>query len=152
MLLHVKPAVWRRIDTYASVTLSHLHEIIQITMGWQQAHLYAFRDDFAFGGRYNFAATLSAICQLGDTLQYVCDFGDNWEHAMMIEKALAARAKIRYPRCVSGNNACPPEDCGGPWGYADMLRTLADRRSHRRDELINRLGGPSIPGHSNAQR
>ncbi len=144
-LLHVKPTVWRLIDTHASVTLSQLHQIIQAAMGWQQTHLYAFQDDSVFGGRCNSSATLPAICQPGDTLRYVYDFGDNWEHAVVIEKALPASAKVRYPRCVSGNNACPPEDCGGPRGYAELCRTLADRRSQYRDEIIGRLGGSFNP-------
>ena len=79
------------------------------------------------------------------TLRYVYDFGDNWEHLVTIEKEMRIRPGVIYPRCVAGKNACPPEDCGGSWGYADMLRTLAGRRNARRRELVEWLGGSFDP-------
>jgi len=144
VLVDTSPMVWRRFDTYATVTLSQLHYFIQGTMGWELAHLFSFHDQL---GRHmtNDSSTLADVCRIGDTLGYVYDFGDNWEHLVTIEKEMRIRPGVIYPRCVAGKNACPPEDCGGSWGYADMLRTLAGRRNARRRELVEWLGGSFDP-------
>ncbi len=141
-----RPAVWRRFDTYSTLTLSQLHYCIQGVMGWEMAHLFSFHDEL---GRceINNSLILANVCRIGDTLCYVYDFGDNWGHLVTIEKEMRTCTGVVYPRCVAGRNACPPEDCGGPWGYAEMLRTLAGRRNARRRELIDWLGGPFDPKH-----
>lgn len=115
-------------------------------MGWEMAHLFSFHDEL---GRceINNSLILANVCRIGDTLCYVYDFGDNWGHLVTIEKEMRTCTGVVYPRCVAGRNACPPEDCGGPWGYAEMLRTLAGRRNARRRELIDWLGGPFDPKH-----
>jgi hypothetical protein len=138
--------VWRRFDTYSTVTLSQLHYFIQGVMGWELAHLFSFHDEL---GRFEISnrSTLANVCRVGDTLRYVYDFGDNWEHLVTIEKEIRTRTGVIYPRCVAGRNACPLEDCGGPWGYADMLKTLAGRRNARRLELVEWLGGLFDPKH-----
>ena len=108
--------------------------------------LFSFHDEL---GRceINNSLILANVCRIGDTLCYVYDFGDNWGHLVTIEKEMRTCTGVVYPRCVAGRNACPPEDCGGPWGYAEMLRTLAGRRNARRLELIDWLGGPFDPKH-----
>ena len=131
VLQGTRPAVWRRFDTYSTVTLSELHYIIQGAMGWELAHLFTFNDEL---GRFQIGddSVLANICRLGDSLLYVYDFGDNWEHLVTVEKEMKTRAGAIYPHCVAGRHACPPEDCGGPWGYMDMVKTLAGRRNARR--------------------
>ncbi|WP_211704278.1 plasmid pRiA4b ORF-3 family protein, partial [Paraburkholderia aspalathi] len=103
-------------------------------------------DDFDDGMTDDTGVRLDTICQPGGGFIYNYDFGDGWEHVVVIEKAVAIDPGIRYPRCTAGRNACPPEDCGGPWGYADMLKTLAGKRNRERAELIEWLGGEFDPG------
>ena len=80
------------------------------------------------------------VCHVGDALTYTYDFGDNWQHLVTVEKVMA-RPTDTYPGVVAGKYACPPEDCGGPWGYGDMIKVLAGRRNARRRELVEWLGG-----------
>jgi hypothetical protein len=67
--------------------------------------------------------------------------GDNWGHTIQVEKVLDAGPGVRYPRCLAGKRACPPEDCGGPWGYADLLEAIQDPRHERHEELLEWVGG-----------
>ena len=139
-LLGVAPTVWRRFDTYADVTLSQLHYFIQGSMGWELAHLFSYQDGRGYGGQISSASRLCDVCHVGDALTYTYDFGDDWQHLVTVEKMMA-KPTGTYPRVVAGKNACPPEDCGGPWGYADMRKVLAGRRNARRRELVDWLGG-----------
>ncbi len=136
-LLEVSPAVWRRFDTYADVTLLQLHHIIQGAMGWDLAHLYSF--EHRYGGEFSNESRLCDVCGVGDTLTYVYDFGDDWQHLVSVEKAMT-RPTGTYPRVIEGNRACPPEDCGGSWGYEEMLAVLAGPRNARRRELVEWVG------------
>lgn len=138
-LLDVSPKVWRRFDTFADVTLFQFHHLLQGAMGWDLAHLYAFEDGRGYGGQFSTAARLCDVCQVGDALTYVYDFGDDWRHLVTVEKAMT-RQSGHYPRVIEGSRACPPEDCGGPWGYADMLRVLAGPRNARRREVVEWVG------------
>jgi hypothetical protein len=130
-----KPPVWRRILMPGGMTLRDLHRAIQAAMGWHDSHLHAFdlngrqygdprnADDVADENRL----TLSGLLKSGVTrFAYTYDFGDNWEHAVVIEKALPTDAANAYPACVAGKRNCPPEDCGGPWGYLHLLEILAN--------------------------
>lgn len=142
VLQDVRPAIWRCFDTESTVTLDTLHDIIQGAMGWELAHLYAFHN--ALGQEIRSGETLTELVHPGDSLLYVYDFGDDWQHLVTVEKQMV-KPSGHYPRVVAGKNACPPEDCGGPWGYADLVKTLAGQRSTRRRELIDWLGGPFDP-------
>lgn len=146
VLSGTRPVVWRRFDTYPTVTLSQLHYYIQGVMGWELAHLFSFHGELGHL-EINKSYTLAKISRIGDTLSYLYDFGDNWEHLVTIEKEMKIVAGVVYPRCVAWRNACPPEDCGGVWGYADLLRTLAGKRNARRRELIEWLGSSFDPKH-----
>src|SRR5262249_4936275 len=77
--------------------------------------------------------------------RYTYDFGDNWRHTIQVEKVLAPAAGERYPKCVKGKRACPPEDCGGVWGYAELLEALADPKHKRHEELKEWVGGEFDP-------
>ena len=72
---------------------------------------------------------------------YTYDFGDNWDHTILIEKTLPAESGVRYPRCTAGKGACPPEDCGGPWGYASLLEAIRDPSHPEHEEMTEWLGG-----------
>jgi hypothetical protein len=154
-LREIKPEISRRIEVASTITLADLHQVIQAAMGWMDSHLHDFdlgdvrygmvQDDFDDGMADETGVRLDTVCQLGARFIYNYDFGDGWEHLVVIEKAVAIEPGTRYPRCTAGRNACPPEDCGGPWGYADMLKTLAGKRNAERAELIEWLGGEFDP-------
>jgi hypothetical protein len=76
---------------------------------------------------------------------YTYDFGDNWEHTIQIEKVVDAEPGIRYPRCIDGKRACPPEDCGGAWGYGDFLKAIQDPKHSEHEEMTEWIGGEFDP-------
>ena len=141
-LLGVAPVIWRRVDTYATVTLIQLHCIIQAAMGWEMSHLFSFDDEL--GRAFEPESRLSDVAAVGDWLLYTYDFGDNWQHRVTIEKVIA-KPSGTYPKVVAGKHACPPEDCGGPWGYMEMCEVLAGPNNARRRELQEWLGGEFNP-------
>ncbi|WP_169914697.1 plasmid pRiA4b ORF-3 family protein [Rhodococcoides yunnanense] len=142
----VVPAVWRRIAVPSNILLPELHNVIQDAMGWEDRHLHAFYTgdgSYEDGRRFEMRLTLeedddgTGICeddvpvdrllsQVGDNLGYQYDFGDNWEHRIVLE-AIGPVGDDGV-RCLDGEGACPPEDCGGVHGYADFLAVLADPR------------------------
>jgi len=149
-LREIRPEIWRRIEVPSTITLAELHHVIQNAMGWTNSHLHDFDlgdvrygmalDDFDDGMADERDALLDRVCQPGSRFIYNYDFGDGWEHVGVVEKVVAMQPGVRYPRCTAGRN-----DCGGPWGYADMLKTLAGKRSSERTELIEWLGGEFDP-------
>jgi hypothetical protein len=158
------------------MTLGALHHVIQLAMGWQDCHLHEF--DLA-GTRYGTddgggwgpppkderRAKLSRVAPAGSRFSYEYDFGDSWEHEVAVEKVLDTGPGKTPPICLAGQRACPPEDCGGTWGYEEMLAALADpnhqeHESYRewvgrafdpeafdRDEINDRLLGLSSHDH-----
>ncbi len=144
-----KPPIWRRILAPASMTLGDLHDAIQAAMGWEGGHLHAFDvggrqygdrrevDDCADENRL----TLGGAQQSGVArFRYTYDFGDDWDHEVTIEKTLPAEEGKAYPACVAGKRACPPEDCGGVWGYQDIIDILANPNHPERAERLEWLG------------
>jgi hypothetical protein len=115
--------------------LDQLHGVIQVAMGWSDYHMHVFSTD---AGEYGVPdpelgfldarhTTLSRLLsEPGDRIRYTYDFGDNWEHDIVLESALPEHPEQLYPTCVAGKGACPPEDCGGIWGYARLREVLAD--------------------------
>lgn len=131
----LKPPVWRRLLVPGTMTLGALHQAIQAAMGWHDCHLHAF--DIAgeqFGDRRTVddvadenRVTLNSLARSGVTrFAYTYDFGDNWEHTITVEKSEPMVEGKAYPVCIAGKRTCPPEDCGGVWGYSDLLAILAD--------------------------
>jgi Plasmid pRiA4b ORF-3-like protein len=130
-LRDIEPSIWRRV-LVEDCTLAALHGIIQNCMGWDDDHMHAFE---VRGETYShpdlddaedeIEMTLGQIAE-GRTKKftYTYDFGDDWRHVIQIEKRLPAEEGVRYPRCVDGQRAGPPEDCGGPWGYSEILEIL----------------------------
>jgi hypothetical protein len=148
-LRNTKPPIWRRILMPTGMTLADLHLAIQATMGWRDSHLHAFdvggeqygdpsaMDDVANERRL----TLNALVKAGVTrFAYTYDFGDDWEHDILIEKAPPASDAKVYPACVAGKRNGPPEDCGGPWGYANLLEMLANPAHPEHEEQLEWLG------------
>ena len=147
----VRPAVRRRVLVPADLSLAELHDVIQAAMGWQGYHLWRFDVggveygrpiDGDFGlpladARY---ARLDAVAGRGNVLLYEYDFGDSWEHRVRVEKVLPREPGTAYPVCVLAERACPPEDCGGVWGYAELLDVLADPAHPERATMLEWLG------------
>jgi hypothetical protein len=137
-LLDVQPAVWRRVIVPASISLPQLHRVMQIIMGWQDYHLHEFCFDSVSYGVPDpdgpddpplldeKRVKLERVLGTRSSFNYLYDFGDGWEHRVKVEKRLPANPDMRWPRCTSGRNACPPEDVGGPGGYTDLLRAIED--------------------------
>lgn len=136
-LVGSKPPIWRRIQVSATIKLSELHRVLQEAMGWTDSHMHAFNIgarsygeadpelEMADEGR----VTLNKVVK-GEKakFRYEYDFGDGWEHQLLVEKVLPADPDVHYPRCVTGKRRCPPEDCGGIWGYARLVEALRDPR------------------------
>lgn len=153
-LKNVEPAIWRKFQVPEDLSLDELHDIIQVVMGWENAHLYEFRvDDQRFGQPDDDApeeleeADETYLDDLelkeNDTLLYVYDFGDGWEHEIKVEKLLEEAPED--PVCIDGGNHCPPEDSGGPWGYAGMLEIIADPEHPEYEDMKEWIGGEFDP-------
>jgi hypothetical protein len=150
-----KPPIWRRLLVDSDITLPRLHRALQIAMGWQDYHIHAFRvDDEAYGVREGDMDCLRdethvklnrLLRREKDSLIYEYDFGDGWEHKVLLEKILPPDDALATPRCIKGKRACPPEDCGGIYGYCELLDTLADPAHPDREEMLEWLGGAFEP-------
>lgn len=153
-LKDIKPPIWRRLVIPDSCTLTKLHDIIQLAMGWQDCHLHAFEID---GVRLTSASCdpgnemgmeNEARVRLSDIIRakvkkfgYEYDFGDGWLHEISVEKILPIDPANKYPACTGGKRACPPEDCGSYPGYMNILTALkATRKSEDQNEILEWLG------------
>lgn len=152
------PPIWRRIQAPAITSLFKLHDILQIVMGWEDYHLHMFTIDYKNYGdpqddEFGELGTKDEIHYRlhqvvpgeGFRFTYEYDFGDGWEHTLLVEKILPAEEGVRYPRCVSGKRACPPEDVGGVWGYEVFLHAIRDPRHPEHDEYLEWIGGKFDP-------
>ncbi len=161
----IHPPIWRRIQVPSSYSFWDLHVAIQDAMGWLDCHLHAFRianpehgeeeqigipaDDspgngieFLPGWDLPIEAYFS---EPGDSAAYEYDFGDGWEHDIVLEQTIPREPKVKYPRCTAGARACPPEDCGGVPGYERLLEILADPEQEQHDEMSAWVGGVYDP-------
>ena len=154
-LRDIKPPAWRRVQV-KDCSLAKLHDIIQTCMGWDGYHLHAFE----VGGEQYSEPDPDGIMETEDErtvklsqvvtggikkFSYVYDFGDNWDHIIQVEKTLEPEAGVRYPRCTAGKRACPPEDCGGPWGYGDVLDAIQNPEHEQHGDLKEWVGGEFDP-------
>jgi len=160
LLMGSKPAIWRRLLVPGSVRLSVLHAIIQEVMGWTNSHLHEFKmgdtsySDPEFGLQEDdpdvqdeFKARLSEVApKEGASFLYEYDFGDGWRHNILVERILPSVPKQRkIAVCLAGARACPPEDCGGIYGYMDFLEAIRDPSHERHEELLDWIGGDFDP-------
>jgi hypothetical protein len=153
----VEPAVLRRIELPLNIRLDRLHLAIQAAMGWSNSHLYEIRagdvgwgDPDPDGGDGPLDARKARLVDVledvgAKTLRYLYDFGDGWEHTIKIERIADAVPGIAYPRLVEAVGRCPPEDVGGPWGYAEFLEALKDPKHQRHTELRDWIGDDFDP-------
>ena len=125
-------------------------------MGWQNSHMH----QFVLNGKY-YGQDTSGDLDVEDEddirlsqiftgrkkprIVYEYDFGDSWRHEIRLEKVLVPEPKVKYPRCVEGARACPPEDCGGAWGYADFLEAISDKKHPEHRDMKEWIGGKFDP-------
>jgi hypothetical protein len=146
----VSPPVWRRVHVPGGYTLDRVHRVIQYAMGWLDLHLHSFEiGGEAYGEpdpagelalRDELDTRLDAVVGKGDTFRYTYDFGDWWEHEVTVEDVFSTDPEERYPSCVDGARACPPEDVGGPHGYAELMDGLGNPDHPEQAALRDWLG------------
>lgn len=145
----VKPPVWRRIEVASDTKLSDLAGMLEGAMGWLGGHLHAFEAEDATYELPNedsigFRRTVDErMVMLADVLSTVSskmrwdyDFGDGWQHDVVVEAIEPAGEGTEDPVCIGGRRACPPEDCGGPWGYGNLLAAMRDPTGAEHEELV----------------
>jgi hypothetical protein len=148
-LRDVKPQVWRRIAVYSDTWLSDFARMLEISMGWKGTHLHLFdARDILFGipdDDMDHVVDERAAC-VGHLLPmpkarltWTYDFGDGWEHDIVVEDIMGAAPILSYPICIGGKRACPPEDCGGPGGYQEILKILGDPTDPKYSEVMQWL-------------
>jgi hypothetical protein len=188
-----KPPIWRRLLVPGQFTLEEVHAVIQVCLGWENAHLHQFllgdHDNAVWLSHLSFELGSSTIrdrkaidqkladlgfdttrlspkqldqsnvldeadfrlhevvSREGATLLYEYDFGDSWEHEILVEKITAPEPDIKYPTCIDGARNSPPEDCGGIDGYADLLDALSDPKRDDHQEALDWVGDDFDPEH-----
>lgn len=164
-LQNTNPAIWRRMET-RNVSLEKLHELIQTAMGWTNSHLHRlaisgarymhprFRTgDFEDMGALDYSGIQISdlVSEHGSKLRmsYEYDFGDGWQHAVVLEKITQAEPRAKYPRCIDGERACPPEDVGGVYGFAEFVAAITNPKHREHDELL-KWNGPFDPAQFDA--
>ncbi|GGN39945.1 hypothetical protein FHR83_006610 [Actinoplanes campanulatus] len=147
-LRDAKPPIWRRLEVPADTGLADLHTIIQVAFDWDDSHLHAFETGYGTFGvadpeldhQAERPVTLEQVAAgAGGRIRYTYDFGDGWEHDILVEKVLE-RGSETYPRCTGGRRAAPPDDCGGIWGYQRLVEILADPAHPAHAEMREWLG------------
>jgi hypothetical protein len=146
----VAPAVWRRILIPTNMPMSKLHDVLQGTMGWTDSHMHSFEvgdvsygmcfDDFPEDEIDEQKVTVRDALNGLLRFAYEYDFGDGWSHTISIEDEIRTPWGLRFAVCMAGENACPPEDSGGPGGYERMLEALADSNNEEHDDYVQWIG------------
>jgi hypothetical protein len=163
VILHIEleyltPAIWREVRLPVDLPLDLVHIVIQCAMGWFESHLHEFEIDgvrygmpdpdfdFELQLRDETKITLREALGRRRTFRYVYDFGDWWQHKISVKKGgIATSTDDAMPACLAGANACPPEDVGGPPGYAQFLEIIADKRHPDREDMLEWVGGSFDP-------
>jgi pRiA4b ORF-3-like protein len=150
-----EPSIWRRLQVMGNTSLANLHWILQVAMGWTNSHLHQFLvgDQYFSDPEFELEATADETdmtlaglkLEEHSQLLYEYDFGDDWLHDILVEKILLPEKDMRYPRCLDGERAAPPEDSGGMWGYVELLEAIGDPTHPEHDSLLEWLGEPFDP-------
>lgn len=161
-LEEIDPPIWRRIQVPETYSFWDLHVAIQDAMGWTDSHLHQFEmtdpktgsgveisipdEDWEDEALAGWEVKIADFFTLNNpSAFYIYDFGDNWEHRIVLEKIVPRAEETEYPICLEGERACPPEDCGGAWGYVDMLETISDPADEEYEDMIEWLGDDFEP-------
>ncbi len=150
------PKIWRRLLIPSDLLLSDFHKVIQTTMGWENYHLHQFikdgcfytirlKDDDFWNEMRNVDYKNLKVSDLlkaeKEKIVYEYDFGDGWEHDIVLEKIIFDSPDKVKPTCIAGKMNCPPEDCGGIWGYSNLLKIISSPKHKEYKEMIEWLGG-----------
>lgn len=158
-----KPKIWRRILISSDLPLADFHKLIQTTMGWDNVHLHQFvKDDIFYTKKatnddlfcdladpddvdYMDLVVSSLLKKEKDKMIYEYDFGDGWAHNIVLEKIISAEKALKQPLCLAGKGNCPPEDCGGIWGYKDILAVVKQPEHKDYNNYLEWLGADFDP-------
>jgi hypothetical protein len=166
-LLGISPLIWRRIVVSNQSTLASLHKYLQWVFGWQDTHAHEFRvGRRCIGPKWWLAeikgdqpdisledekrvSVASIVHEVGnrESFEYLYDMGDDWRHRIVLEEVPAAWSKREAPLpiCTAGENACPPEDVGGPNGYEHFLECISDAKNTEHEDMLRWIGGVFDP-------
>ena len=154
-LLGTDPPIWRRLRVPANLTLETLHDVLQLAMGWEDCHMHDFRIgqqrfgtpdpmEREFGGPRTASERTARLFQVlgraGIKAVYTYDFGDSWEHKIVVEKRLAPEPGRAYPVCLAGERHGPPEDCGGIPGYQGLVEAIRDPDHPQHEQVVEMFG------------
>jgi len=153
--------IWRRFVVPSNMSLDGLHEVLQVVMGWDNSHLHVFivgkqryyptmtlSDDFPDDLPEEDFTLADVAGRKGTKIRYEYDFGDGWEHEIVVENTDYSNPDWPYPvYCMEGVRACPPEDCGGVGGYANFCDAMADKKHPEHHELKEWYGDKFDPDH-----
>ncbi len=167
-LLGSKPKIWRRVLIQSDMLLSDFHKVIQSSMGWTNSHLHLFnKNETCYAEKtaddstweelghvdYQELKVSDLLINEGERILYEYDFGDGWEHEIILEQILPGEENgLAKPICLAGKMNCPPEDCGGLRGYSDMLEILKNPDHEEYESFIVWLGGKFDPDHFNLNK
>lgn len=146
-----KPPIWRRVQVFSDVTLFQLHGILQVAMGWTDTHLHQFRRGSTYYGTNDPEFGMKRVSERStrlrdvlvkprDRMVYEYDFGDGWEHDVVLEKMLEVSPDVRCPSVLAGRGACPPEDVGGIPGFYNFLEALGNPRHPEHADMVSWWG------------
>jgi hypothetical protein len=159
-LSDIKPPVWRRVVIPSDMLLSDFHKVIQTTMGWYNSHLHQFEKDDTFylprikddwtwdemnNVDYKGRKVSGLLRKVNDEIIYGYDFGDSWRHTILLEKITDNTRGRKTPLCLEGERSCPPEDCGGAWGYEHLLKVIKDPSHEEHEDMLGWLDGAFDP-------
>ncbi len=150
-LREIHPPIWRRIQVWQDTPLARLHRILQIVMGWEDYHLHEFHigrrvygvpdpDDERTMIDERRQQLREVVPQVGTSFEYVYDFGDDWRHELLLEAIVLPEPEQRYPCCLAGERQTPPEDVGGPSGFAAYLEALTDPNHEEHESMLEWRG------------
>ena len=155
-LVGTSPLIWRRVLVPSDLTLAQLHNVVQVSVGWENCHLHEFRiasrrfgvpdpEDSFLGGAQCFNERKTRLADVlgkaGAKAEYTYDFGDSWEHNIVVEKVLLSDPGVAYPICTGGERHGPPEDCGGLAGYYNFLEAIRDPEHEEHEDMLEWIGG-----------
>lgn len=154
-LEEVRPAIWRRLLVPSTVRLARLHDVFQSAMGWTNSHLHSFTidgrlygmqfDDFREDELDETKFTIAQALGGQRRFQYSYDFGDDWQHEVVVENVTMTSLALKSAVCLDGQRSCPPEDCHGAYGYEQLLEAISNPRHEEFDEYMTWLGGHFDP-------
>jgi hypothetical protein len=151
----VVPTVWRGLLMPGAVSLAKMHRMFQTAVGWTDSHLHAFTmgnqrygihfDDYPEDEIDENEVTVMRAVGEHRRFSYEYDFGDSWEHTVVVDEVTTSTRGLKFAVCIDGQNACPPEDCGGVGGYAELLESLADPGHQDHDRAVQWVGDSFDP-------